>query len=106
MLQIYAAMAEREARVTGERTKARWRLPRLAGPYSGPTARSWRPGTSRSPGAVAAIRPRLAGVVRRRSCRAHHGLSLNDEGITSPAGGRWHVASLHRALKRLAVAEE
>ena len=27
--------------------------------------------------------------------------SLNERGITSPTGGRWHLANLHRALSRL-----
>lgn len=27
--------------------------------------------------------------------------ALNDGGVASPAGGKWHVANLHRALHRL-----
>lgn len=30
--------------------------------------------------------------------------ALNDRGIASPAGGRWHVSNLHKALGRLAAA--
>lgn len=29
--------------------------------------------------------------------------ALNDRGIASPAGGKWHLASLHKALGRMAA---
>src|SRR5437868_9578956 len=29
--------------------------------------------------------------------------TLSDRGVASPAGGKWHLANLHRALRRVAV---
>jgi DNA invertase Pin-like site-specific DNA recombinase len=105
MLQIYAVMAEREARVIGERTRAALAAAKARGTVLGSNGRVLAEVNK------AEALERLGPVADRlRSLRAS-GLAirgvaakLNAEGVASPAGGRWHVASVHRALMRLEAA--
>jgi hypothetical protein len=30
-------------------------------------------------------------------------VTLNEEGISSPGGGAWHIANVHRSLKRVSA---
>ena len=102
MLQIYAVMAEREARVIGERTKVALAAAKARGTVLG------------AYGKVLAVKnqaeavERLAPIADRLRALKASGLSvraiaatLNDEGVKSPAGGAWHVSNVHRALQRL-----
>ena len=98
-------MAEDEARRISERTTAA---------LAAAKARGTRLGAH---GAVLAAKHRAEAVdrlapsaERLRTLRAE-GLSiaacaarLNADGLPSPGGGRWHVATVQRALKRLDVA--
>ncbi len=102
MLQIYAVMAEREARLTSERTKAALAASKARGTVLGRN------------GQVLAVRNKAAALEALEPIREHlealasEGLSvramaarLNAANIQSPGGGGWHPANLHRALKRI-----
>ncbi|MFN9847727.1 MAG: recombinase family protein, partial [Alphaproteobacteria bacterium] len=102
MLQIYAVMAEREARVISERTRVALAAAKARGTVLG------------AYGKVLAVKnqaeavERLAPIADRLRALKASGLSvraiaatLNDEGVKSPAGGAWHVSNVHRALPRL-----
>jgi DNA invertase Pin-like site-specific DNA recombinase len=101
-LHIHAALAEEEARRISERTQAALAAAKTRGTALG------------KHGKVLAERHRAAAVERAlplaetfASLRAE-GLTmrqmvaaLNERGVPSPAGGAWHLANLHRAMKRI-----
>jgi DNA invertase Pin-like site-specific DNA recombinase len=104
-LHIHAALAEEEARRISERTKAALAAAKRRGTALGTN------------GKVLAVRYRAEAVERAlpmaetfASLRAE-GMTmrqmvgaLNDREIPSPGGGSWHLANLHRAMKRVAAA--
>ncbi len=107
MLQIYAVMAEREARVIGERTKAALAAAKARGTVLG------------AHGRVLADLHRAEAVERLAPLAGHlselkaQGLSvraiaraLNERGIASPGGGGWHPSNVQVALKRLAAVSD
>ena len=103
-LHLEAALAEREARVISERTKAALAAAKRRGVALG------------SNGKVLAARNRAEAVQRvapmagRLTALRGEGLSLrliadtlNAEGVSSPGGARWYAASVQRALERVSV---
>ena len=101
-LHLFAALAEKEAEIISQRTKAA---------LAAAKARGTRLGKN---GAVLAERNKKQATERLEPLKARlselraQGLSirkiaaqLNAEGTPSPAGGKWHTANLHRALQRL-----
>mgnify|MGYP003377569160 FL=1 len=102
MLQIYAVMAEREARVIGERTRVALAAAKARGTVLGANGRLLA--VKNQAEAV----ERLAPIADRLRALKASGLSvraiavtLNDAGVPSPAGGTWHVSNVHKALQRL-----
>jgi DNA invertase Pin-like site-specific DNA recombinase len=104
ILHIMAAFAEHEREMISKRTKEA---------LAAAKARGKRLGLH---GAVLAAKNRAVAADRLRPLRdllnelRHQGLSvraiartLNERGVASPAGGRWHVANVHRALRRLGL---
>lgn len=103
-LHLEAALAEREARVISERTKAALAAAKRRGVALG------------SNGKVLAARNRAEAVQRvapmagRLTALRGEGLSLrliadtlNAEGVASPGGARWYAANVQRALERVSV---
>ena len=103
-LHLFAALAEMEGKVISQRTKAALQAAKARGTILG------------SNGAALAVRnqaeahERLQPLANQLTAMRSEGLSmramiaaLNDGGVASPAGGRWHLTNLHRALKRLAA---
>ncbi|WP_336978556.1 recombinase family protein [Altererythrobacter fulvus] len=101
-LHLFAALAEKEAEIISQRTKAALAAAKARGTVLGRN------------GAVLASRNKADAVERlepfagRLSAMRDEGLSiramaarLNDEGVPSPGGGKWHPTNLHRALVRL-----
>jgi DNA invertase Pin-like site-specific DNA recombinase len=97
-----AAVAELEAGLISERTKAALAAAKERGQVLGTNGkllakRNKAEAAGRlEPIASELIDLRDAGLSMRRIVAA-----LNDRGVASPAGGRWHLANLHRALTRL-----
>jgi DNA invertase Pin-like site-specific DNA recombinase len=101
-LHLEAALAEREARVISERTKAALAAAKRRGVVLGAN------------GKTLAVRNRAEAVERvapmagRLKALRGEGLSLrriattlNDEGVSSPGGGAWYPANVQRALERI-----
>ncbi len=103
MIQIYAVMAEREARVIGERTRAALAVAKARGVILGTNGKVLALAHQKE--ATARVAP-LAG--RLLALRAE-GMSLrliadhfNADGVPAPTGGLWHAATVQRALQRIA----
>lgn len=104
MLHIYAAVAQEERRLISQRTRealaaakargVRLGNPRLKRHNDRQRAQAERFARSLAP-VVEAIRG--DGHTSVRAIRDQ----LNARGVPTPAGGRWHVPSVHRLLKRL-----
>jgi DNA invertase Pin-like site-specific DNA recombinase len=114
ILHVYAALAEKERAMISERTKAGLAATRSRGTRLGMSARTasevrrlsalGAQGTRDS--AMARLRPlewsikaSLDGGATLRSASE----LLNERGIASPNGGRWHASSLLSAAKRLGL---
>jgi DNA invertase Pin-like site-specific DNA recombinase len=103
-LHILAAVAEHEREMISERTKAALAAAKARGTVLGRHGRVLA--KSNREAALARAIPYKAPLQRMQA----EGLSmremvrrLNDAGVTSPGGGRWHLANLHRALSRVAA---
>jgi DNA invertase Pin-like site-specific DNA recombinase len=105
ILHIMAAVAEHERDVISQRTKdalaaAKARGKRL-GSHGAVQAAQNKAEALESLAPVAGVLRDLRGeglTVRQIA------ETLNERGVPSPGGGRWHPASLHRALRRLGIA--
>lgn len=103
-LHLEAVIAEDEARRISERTKDALAAAKAKGVRLGTNGKALAARNK------AAASERLAPIIPLLSDLKGQGLSLrqmvatlNDRGVPSPAGGRWHLANLHRALGRLAA---
>ena len=114
ILHLYAALAEKERTLISTRTKAALAATKARGTKLGMTARSKREVRRLSAQGAAAsaaaamerlrplewsIRAALADGVSLRKAA----VLLNERGIASPAGGRWHAPSLLKAARRLGL---
>lgn len=101
-LHLFAALAEKEGETISQRTKAALAAAKARGTILGAN------------GAVLARRnkadalERLEPLADRLAAMRADGLSvrrmaarLNEDGVASPGGGRWHPTTLQRALQRL-----
>lgn len=104
MLQIYAVMAEREARAIGERTRDALAAAKARGQVLGANGRVLADRNK------AEAVDRLAPIAERLRAFKAEGLTLrriadalNAEGIASPGGASWHPGNVQRALARIAA---
>ncbi|MBP7650030.1 MAG: recombinase family protein [Phenylobacterium sp.] len=102
MLQIYAVMAEREARAIGERTRDALAAAKARGQVLGANGRVLADRNK------AEAVDRLAPIAERLRAFKAEGLTLrciadtlNADGIASPGGASWHPGNVQRALARL-----
>lgn len=104
MLHIYAAMAEREARITSERTKAALAAAKARGTELGSNGRVLAIQNRQAAlDALEPLRPVLAELRAEGLTVRAMADRLNASGCATPHGGRWHASNLHRALERLGV---
>ncbi len=101
-LHLFAALAEKEAEVISQRTKAALAAAKARGTVLG------RNGRKLAKKNKTEARARLKPIAGRLTAMRDDGKSirqmvaeLNEDGIPSPGGGKWHTTSLHRALHRL-----
>lgn len=101
-LHLFAALAEKEAEVISQRTKAALAAAKDRGTELGKhgkvlAARNQAEAMDRlEPIAADLLALKAEGLSVRKMVEA-----LNARAIPSPAGGKWHPASLHKALARL-----
>jgi len=103
-LHLFAALAEKEAEVISQRTKAALAAAKERGTELGKNGKVLA--AQNKADAMERLEPIAADLLALKA----EGLSmrkmvaaLNDRGIASPAGSKWHLASLHKALARLEV---
>lgn len=104
-LHLFAALAEKEAEIISQRTKAALAAAKARGTVLG------RNGAVLASRNQAEAGERLEPISGQLRAMRADGLSirqmaarLNAQGVQSPGGGQWHSTNLHRALKRLALA--
>lgn len=115
ILHLYAALAEKERHLISERTKAGLQAAKRRGQRLGMRARGKSEVRKIAALGAAANRQaavdRLAGKLKlqitdalagQRSLRAA-AVWLNERGVESPGGGRWHAPSLLKAARRLGL---
>lgn len=104
-LHLYAALAEKEAEVISRRTKAALAAAKERGQELGKHGRVLAARNKAE--AAARVRP-IASTLTELSGKGLNMrkmvAALNERGVPSPAGGRWHLSNLHRAMKRLEAA--
>src|SRR5579863_4497489 len=114
ILHLYAALAEKERALISERTKAGLQAAKRRGQKLGTGAKSPRQIKALAAAGAAANRDaamaRLSGVKVHLADSLAGGRSLraaaqwlNERGVESPGGARWHAPSLLKAAKRLGL---
>nr|WP_315457611.1 recombinase family protein [uncultured Sphingorhabdus sp.] len=101
-LHLFAALAEKEGEIISQRTKSALAAAKARGTRLGTNGAALAKANKANaaerllPLIPVLITMRDAGLSRRAMLAA-----LNDQGIQSPAGGKWHLANLQRAIQRL-----
>lgn len=114
VLHLYAALAEKERTMISARTKAGLAAAKARGTKLGMSARSNREvrkiaasgAKANQVAAIArieALRPQLEFALKGDVSLRAAAEALNDRGVASPAGGRWHAPSLLKAARRLGI---
>lgn len=112
VLHLYAALAEKERSLISARTKAGLQAAKARGTKLGMAARSKRvvkqiaaTGSKANEAAalarVEALRPQIEFALKDGTSLRAAAQTLNDRGVESPMGGRWHAPSLLKAARRL-----
>jgi DNA invertase Pin-like site-specific DNA recombinase len=103
-LHVMAAFAEHERETIAQRTREAMAAAKARGTVMGANGKALAAKHRQE------AKARLAPLSGRLLAMRAEGLTvrriaetLNAEGVASPGGGRWHVASVHRALGRLAA---
>jgi DNA invertase Pin-like site-specific DNA recombinase len=99
LLHLFAALAERERRVIGERTRLALRAAKDRGVKLGGTNRKSLENRADALARAEQIRP-IFTELADMSARAV-AAELNRRGIETPAGGKWHAVTVNRVRQRL-----
>lgn len=106
-LHLFAALAEKEAELISERTKAGLAAARargvILGRYGHVLARRNRDAAAER---VADLGPELESLLNSGLSVRAMADELNRKGIPSPGGARWHSTSVHRAVSRMRLAAQ
>ena len=95
----FRRLAERERRVIGERTRLALQAAKKRGVKLGGTNRKSLQNREEALARAERLRPimsELAGMSARAAAAV-----LNERGIETPAGGRWHAVTVNRVRQRL-----
>lgn len=106
-LHIFAALAEKEAEVISQRTKAALKAAKDRGQQLGQHGKVLAmQRKAEAVERVVRLVPILSDLKERGLTMRKMVAELNEREIPSAAGGQWHLANLDRALKRLKEGEE
>jgi len=103
MLHIYAALAEKERSLIAARTKEALAAAKKRGVQLGMTgAQRGAENKAKAEALAAKLRPllqelRAEGIITVRAVT----VALNERGVPSPRGGKWHTPSTARLLRRI-----
>lgn len=103
-LHIYAALGQQEGKAISQRTKDALAAAKAKGTVLGThgatlAAKNKADAVERvAPMAGTLTELKASGMNMRQMVAA-----LNEQGLPSPAGGKWHLANLHRAMQRIAA---
>jgi DNA invertase Pin-like site-specific DNA recombinase len=101
-LHIFAALAEREALNISQRTKAALAAAKQRGQELGKHGKVLAAQNKAIAAERAAVvAPELLELQGRGLSMRKMIAVLNERGVPSPAGGKWHLANLHRAMHRI-----
>lgn len=101
-LHLFAALAEKEAEIISQRTKAALAAAKARGTKLGRNGKVLAlKNKADAMDRLNPLRPKLDALKAQGLTMREMIVALNDQDIASPAGGRWHLTNLHRALKRL-----
>jgi DNA invertase Pin-like site-specific DNA recombinase len=114
ILHLYAALAEKERSLISQRTKAGLSAAKLRGTRLGMTGRSKavvrriaaKGAAANVTAAVERVQPMrlaIAGALQQAGSLRKAAELLNEQGVLSPAGARWHAPSLLKAARRLGL---
>jgi DNA invertase Pin-like site-specific DNA recombinase len=103
MLHVYSAMAEEEARLISERTKASLAAAKARGVVLGETGRVLAKRHHEQAIAKAEQYREVVEIAKASGAKTTRDLKdyLNQHGVPSPGDGSWHIPNTHRLLKRL-----
>ena len=111
MLHLYAALAEKERRLISERTKAALAARKAQGAKLGNRRNAARAAAAGHKALIAEADAFAANVLPIITALKATGLTdlrslaraLNDRGVHTARGGRWHVSNVRNLLRRAAV---
>lgn len=105
MLHVYAALSEKERENISQRTKAALQAAKARGTALGRTGVDRARENREAADAFAKEVSPVIAEVRGQGITSVRKIAdaLNDRGITTPRGGRWHATSVQRLLERLAA---
>jgi DNA invertase Pin-like site-specific DNA recombinase len=109
MLHLYAALAEKERRLISERTKSALAARKAQGKRLGNLSNISQAGASgrqRAKASAAAFAVNVMPIIRsiqKSGITSLGGIAevLNNRGIPTARGGRWHVSTVMNMLRRL-----
>ena len=104
-LHLEAVIAEDEARRISQRTKAALAAAKERGQVLGRNGKVLaEQNKAEALGRLSPVKGLLTGLKAEGLNMRAMVSALNERGVPSPAGGKWHLANLHRAMRRLAEA--
>ena len=102
MLHIYAAVAEQEGRAISDRTHKALQAAKARGVELGKHGKVLAAANkAEALERMAPVAPAIAGLKGKGLSMRAIVATLNERGVPSPAGGKWHLANLHRAMQRI-----
>jgi DNA invertase Pin-like site-specific DNA recombinase len=99
LLHLFAALAERERRVIGERTRVALAAAKARGVKLGGTNQQSLANQAAAQVRAEQLRPVMAELAKQ-SARAAS-IELNRRMVETPSGGRWHAETVSRVRRRL-----
>jgi DNA invertase Pin-like site-specific DNA recombinase len=99
LLHLFAALAERERRIIGERTRVALQAAKARGVKLGGTNAQSIANRDEAQRRAQKLKPLLAELAGLSANKA--ALELNKRGIPTPMGGQWHALTVQRLRKRI-----